>query len=66
MELKIEVNHYSYFQCCAVSFIENLTAESLNMPEQEFQAYMSGEMTTVSAWDSALVACEGNYCAAVC
>lgn len=44
-----------------MSFIENLTAESLNMAEQEFQAYMSGEVTSVSAWESALVACEGMH-----
>lgn len=48
-------------QCCAVSFIENLTAESLNMAQQEFESYMSGEITCVSAWESALVACEGMH-----
>lgn len=31
------------------------------MSEQEFQAYMSGEITSVSAWESALVACEGMH-----
>lgn len=56
-----EAGYYFTNLCCAISFIENLTAESLNMPEQEFQAYMSGEMTTVSAWESALVACEGMH-----
>ncbi|XP_018573285.1 rab5 GDP/GTP exchange factor isoform X1 [Anoplophora glabripennis] len=56
-----EAGYYFTNLCCAVSFIENLTAESLNMPEQEFQAYMSGEVTCVSAWESALVACEGMH-----
>ncbi|XP_030749753.1 rab5 GDP/GTP exchange factor isoform X2 [Sitophilus oryzae] len=56
-----EAGYYFTNLCCAVSFIENLTAESLNMPEQEFQAYMSGDVTTVSAWESALVACEGMH-----
>ncbi|CAH0554478.1 unnamed protein product [Brassicogethes aeneus] len=56
-----EAGYYFTNLCCAVSFIENLTAESLSMPEQEFQAYMSGEMTSVSAWESALVACEGMH-----
>ncbi|CAG9759671.1 unnamed protein product [Ceutorhynchus assimilis] len=56
-----EAGYYFTNLCCAVSFIENLTAESLNMPEQDFHAYMSGEVTTVSAWDSALVACEGMH-----
>ncbi|KAJ8960063.1 hypothetical protein NQ318_009505 [Aromia moschata] len=56
-----EAGYYFTNLCCAVSFIENLTAESLNMPEQEFQSYMSGEVTCVSAWESALVACEGMH-----
>ncbi|CAG9821976.1 unnamed protein product [Phaedon cochleariae] len=56
-----EAGYYFTNLCCAVSFIENLTAESLNMPAQEFEAYMSGELTCVSAWESALVACEGMH-----
>ena len=31
------------------------------MPQQEFEAYMNGEITSVSAWESALVACEGMH-----
>lgn len=31
------------------------------MSEQEFQAYMSGSITSVSAWESALVACESMH-----
>ncbi|XP_060529314.1 rab5 GDP/GTP exchange factor isoform X2 [Cylas formicarius] len=56
-----EAGYYFTNLCCAVSFIENLTADSLNMPEQEFDAYMSGKVTTISAWESALVACEGMH-----
>lgn len=31
------------------------------MTENEFQSYMNGSVTTVSAWESALVACEGMH-----
>jgi len=41
-----------------VSFVENLTAESLNMPVDEFDQYMSGKVVPVSTWDSALLMCE--------
>lgn len=44
-----------------MSFIENLTAESLSMTEEEFSACMSGKVTVVSAWESALVACESMH-----
>ncbi|GLV41929.1 Rabaptin-5-associated exchange factor for Rab5 [Carabus blaptoides fortunei] len=56
-----EAGYYFTNLCCAVSFIENLTAESLNMSEEEFSGYMTGAITTVSAWESALVACEGMH-----
>ncbi|XP_044754074.1 rab5 GDP/GTP exchange factor isoform X2 [Coccinella septempunctata] len=59
--MKGEAGYYFTNLCCAVSFIENLTAESFNMPEQEFESYMSGEITCISAWESALVACEGMH-----
>lgn len=47
--------------CCAVSFIENLTAESLNMDEKEFNAYMSGERVPANTWESALMICESLH-----
>lgn len=56
-----EGGYYFTNLCCAVSFIENLTAESLSMSEDEFTAYMTGVITPVSAWESALVACESMH-----
>lgn len=41
-----------------MSFIENLTAESLNMAEKDFNAYMSGECVPANTWESALMICE--------
>lgn len=31
------------------------------MSQQEFEGYMSGAVTSVSAWESALVACENMH-----
>lgn len=51
--------NFSYFlQCCAISFIENLTHESLSMPQSEFNALMSGQIAIHSVWESALMSCE--------
>ncbi|CAD7083043.1 unnamed protein product [Hermetia illucens] len=47
--------------CCAITFIENLTAVSLSMPADEFEALMKGEKVYTSAWESALLACEGLH-----
>ncbi|KAK9496823.1 hypothetical protein O3M35_012952 [Rhynocoris fuscipes] len=56
-----EGGYYFTNLCCAVSFIENLTAESLNMQEDEFRQYMEGKILPSSTWDSALIMCEGMH-----
>ncbi|XP_067008743.2 rab5 GDP/GTP exchange factor [Anabrus simplex] len=56
-----EVGYYFTNLCCAVSFIENLTAESLNMPMDEFEQYMSGKVVPPNTWESALMMCEGMH-----
>lgn len=56
-----EAGYYFTNLCCAVSFIENLTAESLNMTEKDFNAYMSGERVPANTWDSALMICENLH-----
>lgn len=56
-----EGGYYFTNVCCAISFIENLTAESLLMPDDEFKQLMSGEKVCSSAWESALMACESLH-----
>lgn len=56
-----EGGYYFTNLCCAVSFIENLTAESLNMTEKDFNAYMSGECVPANTWQSALMICESLH-----
>ncbi|CAG5088139.1 Similar to Rabgef1: Rab5 GDP/GTP exchange factor (Mus musculus) [Cotesia congregata] len=56
-----EGGYYFTNLCCAVSFIENLTAESLNMTQKDFNAYMSGERVPANTWDSALTICESLH-----
>lgn len=57
---QIPLHIYSryHLQCCAISFIENLTHESLSMPQNEFNALMSGTIVGHSVWESALMSCE--------
>ena len=46
-------------QCCALSFIETMSAESVNMDPEEFDAYFSGRAQPPGSWKSSLLMCEG-------
>jgi len=54
-----EGGYYFTNLCCAISFIENLDHASLSMDKQEFTDLMSGKKMYSTAWESALLACEG-------
>lgn len=47
--------------CCAIAFIESLDHNSLSMPKDEFDELMSGTKEYSTAWESALLACEGLH-----
>ncbi|XP_058833339.1 rab5 GDP/GTP exchange factor [Topomyia yanbarensis] len=56
-----EGGYYFTNLCCAISFVENLTSESLSMSAEEFNGLMAGAKTGPSAWESALMACESLH-----
>lgn len=42
-----------------MSFIENLTATSINMDPEEFECYISGKSVPLESWRSNLLMCDG-------
>ena len=60
-EEKLRMGEAGYFfanLCCALSFIENMTAESVNMDAKEFESYVSGAAIPPGSWKSSLLMCE--------
>jgi hypothetical protein len=53
-----EAGYYFTNLCCATAFIENISGDSLNMNEQDFQSYVSGEAQPPGYYQQSTYLCE--------
>ena len=61
-ENKLRMGEAGYFfanLCCAMSFIENMTAESINMDPKTFDSYITGKSVPPGSWRTSLLMCDG-------
>ena len=61
-ENKLRMGEGGYFfanLCCAMSFIENMTAESINIDPKEFESYVTGKSVPPGSWRTSLLMCDG-------
>lgn len=54
-----EGGYYFTNVAAAMAFIDKLTAHDLNLPQPEFDSYMSGEAIPPGSWEASLLMCEG-------
>ncbi|RWS28601.1 rab5 GDP/GTP exchange factor-like protein [Leptotrombidium deliense] len=53
-----EAGYYFTNLCCAIAFIEKLNGESLNVSEEEFEKYISGEAMPPGSLEQSTYLCE--------